>query len=411
MRVSRKQEDRNIGFEADEEGRLVTKGLDVEDEDDPRDIDVDRLSEDEDEEDEEDEEEDINEEKLAEALGKSINKEVTEAVYSARYLGPFLAFFGLLLGYKLTISPYKISILDRKYSRIQDLGLVRPLLSSEEMHQIRDNTRNGETNFLMPLPSYDQIKLRFHSAATPKGIHQLPEMFYAGVVFGLTDENSHELRYTNHDIHLRRNLAEAVDQQESALYLQLKSMRPTPTAIMPRSVQNNQTEWSEKGYALYFSFEDLKAQGKLSSDKLKPWKRVLEDVMHIAREYRQVYITAWYPHVFGEQDEKTQKRFKDPYRYTTIIQQILPTRTGMYDIGSTVPVWMSAVNHTVPEKKPQSHILRKEWTVDDHWDDYKPGGKKYVKYTKRDLEEMVYELNTGVTAVGYDLEQKKEREL
>ena len=306
--------------------------------------------------------------KLADELGKTMSKEVAGAVYSARYLGPFLAFLGLLLAHRMTVTPYNINILDRQFSRVQDLSLVRPVLSNQELHSIQENTRNGETNLQMPLPSYDQIKLRFHSSATPKGTHQLPELFYKGVVFGLTDENSHDLKYTGRGTENNRRLASdknenVVDEQlklsESELHLRLKNMRPKPTAIMQRSVQNNQTNWSESGYAVYFSFDDLEAQGKISSDKLKPWKRVLEDVMHIAREQRQVYITAWYPHVFGEQDEKT-KKLGDPYRYTTIIQQIMPTRTGMYELGSTVPVWMSALNHTLPDNdKRTSHVIRK----------------------------------------------------
>ena len=51
--------------------------------------------------------------------------------------------------------------------------------------------------------------------------------------------------------------------------------------------------------AIYFAYTDLEKQGKLSSDKLMPYKRVLEDVLVIARNYKQVYIMAWYPHQFG----------------------------------------------------------------------------------------------------------------
>lgn len=42
------------------------------------------------------------------------------------------------------------------------------------------------------------------------------------------------------------------------------------------------------GLAVHFSYSDLEKQGKLSSDVLQPWKRVLEDVLILARQFKQV---------------------------------------------------------------------------------------------------------------------------
>ena len=54
-----------------------------------------------------------------------------------------------------------------------------------------------ETLFEMPGPSYDTIKLRFHSEASKHGHFRPPDFFYEGVVYGLTWQNSHDLDVSN----------------------------------------------------------------------------------------------------------------------------------------------------------------------------------------------------------------------
>lgn len=130
--------------------------------------------------------------------------------------------------------------------------------------------------------------------------------------------------------------------------------------LLFRSARNNQTGWEENGFAVFFSYEHLKAQGKLAADSLQPWKRVLEDVLSIAREYRQVYITMWYPHSFG-----TLVDPKDPFRYVNIIQQTLPTRTGLNELKSTVVVWLSAVNSSAP--RVASKVYQEDWSPEEPW--------------------------------------------
>jgi hypothetical protein len=333
-------------------------------------------------------------------MGVSIFKEVWIAFKEARYLGTFLAFIGLFIGYQLTIAPYRISSLDRSFNTIGDFGLIRPVIDDHQQASMRHNLMHGETAFILPEPYYDDIKVRFHKAVDKEGAFEPPQLFYEGVMFGITDNNSHDLRYTGHkEWYKSRHLLEEKQTLES----KLNSMRPKPTFIAQRKAQHNDTAWEEDGFAVYFSYKDLQAQGKLSSDKLAPWKRVMEDVLEIAREFRQVSITAWYPHEYGEagDNKKEQKRIKkQPNRFTSIIQQIIPTRTGLRGIKSTVPVWMSAINKNTPRRKLVEHPVIKEWSEDDHWTHYKPGGSKYVKYTKEDLEEMDYKLHKGVQAIG-----------
>lgn len=295
--------------------------------------------------------------------------ELSMAMYSARYLAPILAFIAIAIGYYVTIAPYHPSNFPIRASQanpIKDLGLVRPLLDAAQMHTMRKDVMNGETQLWLPNPWYDQVKLRFHPAATSAGHHRPPELFYKGVLFGLSDQNSHRLRYTEHK-DKNRNLVDI-----RSLRQDLQEMKPYPTAVIPRQVQYNVTGWNEDGFAVYFSYADLERQGKLSSDKLKPWKRILESVLSIARHYRQVYITCWYPHEFGTHQSQKSKT-GDPYKYTSLLQEVIPTRTGLHGLKSTVPVWMSALNHTAPKK--EEHVYRKAWTEDDHWTMYTPKAK------------------------------------
>lgn len=356
----------------------------------------------------------------ADTMGQNIAKEVVDALYSARYLGTFLAFMGLFAGYQLTIAPYRVSALDRSFSTVtgHDLGLIRPVLTGHEQATIRHKLMHGETSLELPEPfGEEEIKVRFHSGVDKHGSFQPPQLFYDGVIFGLTDDNPHSLRYTagpngkatskgkgnenqvNAALYERRGLLEVRQTMESAL----GSMRPKPTAIIPRRTHHNDTGWQDEGFAAYYSYADLEAQGKLSSDKLQPWKRVLEDVLNVARDFRQVYVTVWYPHEFGHagEDLLEQGRVqKDPRRFTTILQQVVPTRTGLKGITSTVPVWLSAVSRSKPRRQLQEKAVVKEWTEDDHWDMYKPGGSKHRHWSAEDLEAMNYELHPGIKVVG-----------
>jgi hypothetical protein len=168
--------------------------------------------------------------------------------------------------------------------------------------------------------------------------------------------------------------------------------------ILCRVAFHNRSDWYESGFAVYFSYADLRRQGKLSSDTRQPWKVVVEDVFAVARMFRQVYITVWYPNKFGENKElddslrainqplkndvdspRPAKRIEDlhsslsgysssssrrdvksgrihpsadnPYLFTNIIQQVLPTRTGLSGIPSTTVVWLSSFNGSAPVRK------------------------------------------------------------
>ena len=84
----------------------------------------------------------------------------------------------------------------------------------------------------------------------------------------------------------------------------------------------------------------------------------MQDILVVTRRYRQVYITMWYPYTFGDESNEKSK-----HNYTTIVQEIVPTRTGLNGVKSSAAVWLSAVNFTEPQ--PPQVIYEKEWDDDE----------------------------------------------
>ena len=118
-----------------------------------------------------------------------------------------------------------------------------------------------------------------------------------------------------------------------------------------RTATCNDTDWTERGFGVYFSYADLLKQGMLSSDKLQPWKRVYEDLLWTARKHKQIYIMVWYPHQFGDKEESPGS--VRSHKHENIIQMVIPTRTGMDGLKSTAAVWMMARNETAMKLPPK----------------------------------------------------------
>ena len=297
-------------------------------------------------------------------------EDIRFSLIDARFTGPIVALLGIILAYQFTVAPYAHESPTEQRTKLSSplpLGLLRPHLSLEEMAYIQTVSMNAETEFTMPSPSKNFVKLRFHSSVTEHGTHSPPEMFYEGVTFGLTHENPYSLQYTAQSLRDKDNLLS-----------DLNTMNPRPTHVMNRTADYNSTTWTEAGYAVHFSYADLAKQGKLSSDRRQPWKRVVEDILVIARDYKQVYITVWYPHSFGtrpsgdgtrtktpgdrtpgsgdklkgKDDIATRKTTapadKHPHRFEVVIQEIIPTRTGLTGVKSSAAVWMSSLNRSAP---------------------------------------------------------------
>ena len=252
----------------------------------------------------------------------------------------------------------------------------------------------AETSFVLPLPSYDTVKIRFHTSVSDHGNDPPPDIFFQGVTFGITSQNPYNLEYTGQ-----------MEFASEDLYADLLNMHPRPTSVMKRLASYNQTRWMESGYAVHFSYSDLLKSGKLSSDRRQPWKRVVDDIIEIARDYKQVYITVWYPHAFGQLEERHTSSSRDisttavsgdssqttddnlpgirsvelddddedakqvPYtkiikqrkhESSVILQEIIPTRTGLGAIQSSTVVWLSAVNGSAPSIFSPEIIFQQE---------------------------------------------------
>ena len=169
----------------------------------------------------------------------------------------------------------------------------RPVLTNQDMMGIHGVTMYANTQFVLPPSLSDpstgkrvskdisgvaySVDMKWFTGAGDMGHTQAPDLFYKGVTFGITTENSHDLFYTS-----------TSTSTSAELEHDLLNMFPKPTHVMHRSAWCNQSTWTETGYAVYFSYEDLQEQGKLSSDKAAPWKRVSEDVIQLARKHKQV---------------------------------------------------------------------------------------------------------------------------
>ena len=318
-------------------------------------------------------------------LGEYVIADLKIALYDARFAIPLTIAMSLVAAYYLLVSPYRQTSPAFDTSAVEAIGLLRPVLSEVEQLSIRKITSGAETHFWLPLPSNDIVTLKYHRSATNDGVHQPPSFFYEGVLFGITTENSHNLMYTGQS---KSDLKDLRDE--------FGNMFPQPTAILDRTSTYNETAWYESGYAVYFSFDDLRKKGKLSSDHQQPWKRVLDDVLVVARKFKQSYITLWYPSTYGFSDEGS-----NPHKFKSLIQQVVPTRTGLGSVKSKAVVWMAKVNHSTPVRKDR--LYRKAWTYDDHWSAYLYRDEDRARERKK-LEELL-EYHKNVTVVDELLKQ------
>jgi len=174
------------------------------------------------------------------------------------------------------------------------------------------------------------------------GNFNLPDFFYDGILIGISDGNHHNIEYTN-----IRELS------FTDLRKDLETLIPEPTYVMPRSSQYNETKWIDYGFAVYFSYDSLKKQNMVSRSPGKPFQMAIDAMLTVARNYRQVYITIWYPNKFGVDSVDSDNK----YLHTVIVQEIIPTRTGLNGLKSSVVVWLSAINNIEPTK-PET-VIRK----------------------------------------------------
>eukprot|EP01041_Mallomonas_annulata_P001995 gene1995-3883_t len=264
--------------------------------------------------------------------------DIKGALYEARLWGPISSLIGFAIAFYLSTSPYQIPKIYDKQILISDdhLKNIRPLLLPLDIEQIMTNTMYAETK--LEMPNSDQVGFKFFMSASPEGHFRLPDQFYEGVTFAITSENPFA--------HTGSRLEDLREDLERLLH-------PPPTHIMTRVTQNHNTGWTEHGFAVYYSQQDLKTHKKLSNDVDDPWQDVRADVMVIARKYKQTHVTQWMPHAFGA-DHPTDANLNK-----AIVQLVFPTRTGLGGIESSVVVWLTATNGIEP-KRPRKFYRKSD---------------------------------------------------
>jgi len=297
-------------------------------------------------------------------LSGHVWEDIKSSFWETRYVALFVSFLAFVVAMQFTVTPYRLPGAHRSHENLmtmEDMSVLRPILTEKQLSAIQLNTKHAETEFYLPGDGAARVKLRFHKTANHGGHFKAPGIFYDGVVYGLSATNSHDVLYSS----------TLTDDHHEEMESVLMELDPPPTAVMERSAQNNATGWEERGYAVYYSYKDLSEHRMLSGDKLQPWKRIEDVVLKAARAFKQVCVFRWHPNKFGDPSSseltKTGRNRKD---YTTIVQQVIPTRTGLNGLKSSVMVWASQVNGV--DLAPEPRVVRKPWTPDDHWTHYMP---------------------------------------
>ncbi len=61
--------------------------------------------------------------------------------------------------------------------------------------------------------------------------------------------------------------------------------------------------------------------------------------MDLARAYQQFVVYKWFPHVWGNSNNNGINITHSSYHHTSIIQSVIPTRTGLNSIRSKTVVY------------------------------------------------------------------------
>jgi len=184
----------------------------------------------------------------------------------------------------------------------------------------------------LSLPDYDDDE--FYST-----LHQSPD-----------DREWHEERAE--DWRARR---QEVDEQTTEMLGQLWDLETArPSAVLNWDISSNVTSWPWRvqGWVVRFCPEDLSAQGMLGSGKTfkSRFERAAEGVAVVARRFGVNIVLHWYPHKWGN------GALDDERLHTNVLQEIVPTRSGLQALRSHGVVWRLGG----PEPKPPVVQLTRE---------------------------------------------------
>lgn len=255
----------------------------------------------------------------AEQQPNSALEDLLLALDDAKWIGSVVALVVAICMFNLLARDAPDSLLEIDTTPLE---VFRPLLSVAQQHRVKHARMFARTNVAIR-PDLNTT-YHHHRRATKRGHLPLPDLFYRGVVFGVAAHNTHDILY------MSTNSSDPL----SELHDDLVNMRPRPTLIMDRYSFENETNWDEPGFAVFFDYEDLRTQGFKANDP-QPWQHAERKIMTIARKYKQVCIYRWHPHRWGEGTKD------NAFKHTTIVQDVLPTRTGLNIVRSTAIVYES----------------------------------------------------------------------
>mmetsp|Transcript_16311 Transcript_16311/g.30449 ORF Transcript_16311/g.30449 Transcript_16311/m.30449 type:complete len:215 (+) Transcript_16311:94-738(+) len=163
-------------------------------------------------------------------LESSLLDDILASINDAKFIAPLASFLVILLGMYLAIEPFHPRAVRTPRLSHEEFKEIRPVLSVEEMANIYVSTFYAETHFKLPEPYYDNVALKFSTSVDRHGHHPPPELFYDGVVYGVSASNPHNIEFSAS----RRRLQE--EDLLADLRAQLEAMTPSPTAVFERCV-------------------------------------------------------------------------------------------------------------------------------------------------------------------------------
>eukprot|EP01039_Chlorochromonas_danica_P007673 gene7673-8480_t len=267
-------------------------------------------------------EEEEDEEVLLQRLRRpsSLVDDLVTALYEVRLILPFVLVAALFAAYSLFIAPYR-TVIDRPKISQEDLAKLRPVLSADQQRGVREEIFWAETSARL---EHATISFAFQPHVNQHGSFYLPDFFYEGFLVGITAENSHNLTFIAQN---RRSLQELRKELE-------ETAAPRASSLLPRESRNEKSGWQERGWLAYYSYSDLARQGLLSSDASRPFRRALDRILSVARRYKQIYVTIYFPHTFGKHTEQQEEEQRGG---------------GLDGLKSSCAVWLTAINGEEPQ--------------------------------------------------------------
>ncbi|CAM9239896.1 unnamed protein product, partial [Scytosiphon promiscuus] len=207
---------------------------------------------------------------------------------------------------------------------------VRRIPPAEEQAFLHDSRMRGATTIQIDgggrggQPHQLKVILQGATIAPKEGHLRLPDQFYQGVHFGVSAWDSWGEQLADEE-NSRRN---------DALRETLEGLSPKPTAVYPATF-----EGTVEGFVVAF------LAGALSRQKTHPsarersdpvWAEAEGGILAAARRFQQLTVMKWHPKVWGPGHEV------DENLHTSVLQDVLPTRTGLRKLASTVAVYRVA---------------------------------------------------------------------